>query len=174
MRHKDDAVAIRVVTTLPAVPPVRKQKSIAFSMLSPKIKIFGDPVKKIPQNLQMWDFFCIFVQYIAHHERTMREVKNKLYIMKRYLSILLAAIALLGLNRQQARANDYMEHTENYTVYASGIDKIHFSIPVWVHGAWYERSYLTLPGSQFSYVYKDDHVVIIRNKQKYDVTGIKL
>ena len=94
--------------------------------------------------------------------------------MKRYLSILLAAIALLGLNRQQARANDYMEHTENYTVYASGIDKIHFSIPVWVHGAWYERSYLALPGSQFSYVYKDDHVVIIRNKQKYDVTGIKL
>ena len=36
-------IAIWVVTTLPAVPPVRKQKSIAFSMLSPKIKIFGDP-----------------------------------------------------------------------------------------------------------------------------------
>ena len=28
-------IAIWVVTTLPAVPPVRKQKSIAFSMLSP-------------------------------------------------------------------------------------------------------------------------------------------
>ena len=28
-------VAIWVVTTLPAVPPVRKQKSIAFSMLLP-------------------------------------------------------------------------------------------------------------------------------------------
>ena len=32
---KATPVAIWVVTTLPAVPPVRKQKSIAFSMLSP-------------------------------------------------------------------------------------------------------------------------------------------
>lgn len=65
-------------------------------------------------------------------------------------------MAMLSLGRQQARANDYMEHTENYTVYASGIDKVHFSIPVWVHGAWYERSYSALPGSNFSYTYKDD------------------
>jgi len=75
--------------------------------------------------------------------------------MKRYLFILLAAVGLLSLGMQQARANDYMEHTENYTVYASGIDKVHFSIPVWVHGAWYERSYSALPGSHFSYIYKD-------------------
>ena len=39
-------IAIWVVTTLPAVPPVRKQKSIAFSMLSPKIKIFGGPMAR--------------------------------------------------------------------------------------------------------------------------------
>jgi hypothetical protein len=63
----------------------------------------------------------------------------------------------MTLSTQQARANDYMEHTENYTVYASGIDKIHFSIPVWVHGAWYEKSYSALPGSKFSYIYRDDH-----------------
>ena len=37
--------AIWVVTTLPAVPPVRKQKSIAFSMLSPTATCgyVGDP-----------------------------------------------------------------------------------------------------------------------------------
>ena len=34
-------IAIWVVTTLPAVPPVRKQKSIAFSMLSPPQAAFG-------------------------------------------------------------------------------------------------------------------------------------
>ena len=50
-------VAIWVVTTLPAVPPVRKQKSIAFSMLSPKIKIFGDPVKKVLHILANVGFF---------------------------------------------------------------------------------------------------------------------
>ena len=76
-------------------------------------------------------------------------------------------MAMLSLCRQQARANDYMEHTENYTVYASGIDKVHFSIPVWVHGAWYERSYSALPGSNFSYTYKDDqdneHEVTVLN-----------
>ena len=60
--------------------------------------------------------------------------------MKRYLLILLAVVAFLALGTRQARANDYMEYPENYQVYASGIDKIHFSIPVWVHGAWYERS----------------------------------
>jgi hypothetical protein len=52
-------------------------------------------------------------------------------------------------------------------VYASGIDKVHFSIPVWVHGAWYERSYSALPGSNFSYTYKDDqdneHEVTVLN-----------
>ena len=71
--------------------------------------------------------------------------------MKSYLVILLAVVAFLAWGTRQAQANDYMEHPENYQVYASGIDKIHFSIPVWVHGAWYERSYSALPGSHFTY-----------------------
>jgi len=37
------ADAIYVGATLPAAPSVRKQKSIAFSMLSPKIKIVWGP-----------------------------------------------------------------------------------------------------------------------------------
>ena len=76
--------------------------------------------------------------------------------MKRFLAFILAGLAMM-LVPSKALANDYMEHTENYTVYATGIDKIHFTIPVWVHGAWYEKSYSALPGSCFSYIYKDDH-----------------
>ena len=83
--------------------------------------------------------------------------------MKRFLLVVLATVAFLSLHPQQARANDYMEHTENYTVYASGIDKIHFSIPVWVHGAWYERSYSALPGSHFSYKVGTDAEVTVLN-----------
>ncbi len=82
--------------------------------------------------------------------------------MKRYLSIVLAVVACTVLTPRQAQANDYMEHPENYQVYASGIDKIHFSIPVWVHGAWYERSYSALPGSHFTYkVGTDDEVTVL-------------
>ena len=82
--------------------------------------------------------------------------------MKRYFSILLVAVAFLTIGPKQARANDYMEHPENYQVYASGIDKIHFSIPVWVHGAWYERSYSALPGSHFTYkVGTSDEVTVL-------------
>ena len=33
-----------------------------------------------------------------------------------------------------ARANDYLEKEKHYKVYASGIDKIHFKIPVWSYG----------------------------------------
>ena len=77
-----------------------------------------------------------------------------------YLSLL--ALCCLFMLPQRAQANDYMEHPENYQVYASGIDKIHFSIPVWVHGAWYERSYSALPGSHFTYkVGTDDEVTVL-------------
>lgn len=84
----------------------------------------------------------------------MNEITTNQYIMKRFLTIFLAVMAMV-LVPSRARANDYMEKTENYTVYATGVDKIHFSIPVWVHGAWYERSYSALPGSCFSYIYKE-------------------
>ena len=106
--------------------------------------------------------------------------------MKHYLSVLLAVVTLLVFTPQRARANDYMEHTENYTVYASGIDKIHFSIPVWVHGAWYERSYSALPGSHFAYkVGTDEEVTVLNwlahvvrdndkdNDKVYDINGVQ-
>jgi len=83
--------------------------------------------------------------------------------MKRYLSIVLAIVAVLAFTPQRARANDYMEHTENYTVYASGVDKIHFVIPMWVHGGWSERSYSALPGSHFSYKVGSDPEVKVLN-----------
>ena len=83
--------------------------------------------------------------------------------MKRYLSIVLAIVAVLAFTPQRARANDYMEHTENYTVYASGVDKIHFVIPMWVHGGWSERSYSSLPGSHFSYKVGSDPEVKVLN-----------
>ena len=74
----------------------------------------------------------------------------------------LFAMMVILLVPQPVRANDYMEHPENYQVYASGIDKIHFSIPVWVHGAWYERSYSALPGSHFTYkVGTGDEVTVL-------------
>ena len=72
-------------------------------------------------------------------------------------------VLVLLLSAMGAQANDYMEHTENYTVYASGIDKIHFSIPVWVHGAWYERSYSALPGSHFTYKEGSNDEVTVLN-----------
>ena len=83
--------------------------------------------------------------------------------MKRYLSVLLAVVAWAVLTPQRAHANDYMEHTENYTVYASGVDKIHFVIPMWVHGGWSERSYSALPGSHFSYKVGSDPEVKVLN-----------
>ena len=85
-------------------------------------------------------------------------------------------IALLCILAQGVWANDYMEHPENYQVYASGIDKIHFSIPVWVHGAWYERSYSALPGSHFTYkVGTDDEVTVLNWEGRLiDVSKLQL
>ena len=68
-----------------------------------------------------------------------------------FLSALIVLIGLLQLAPQKVQANDYMEHQENYSVYASGTDRIHFSIPVWVHGSWYENDYMSLAGSWFGY-----------------------
>ena len=90
--------------------------------------------------------------------------QNIILYMKRFFFFALLCILARGV-----WANDYMEHPENYQVYASGIDKIHFSIPVWVHGDWYERSYSALPGSHFTYKVGTGDEVTVLNWLAHDV-----
>ena len=67
----------------------------------------------------------------------------------------------------------YLEKQYNYSIYTTGPEKIHFKIPVWAYGT--INDYLAMPYSHVSYkVLEDNHVVIIRNNERYDVTGKKL
>lgn len=106
----------------------------------------------------------------------------------RLLPILCALAALLWLTPQSVKANDYLEQQYNYSIYTTGPEKIHFKIPVWAYGT--INDYLALPYSHVSYKFpgkgeveilrwvaharSDNNVVIIRNNERYDVTGKKL
>lgn len=53
--------------------------------------------------------------------------------MKRYFY--LAFFGLLALTTS-VRANDYLEHSEHYTVMNMGNGVYRFYIPIWVYGSW--------------------------------------
>ena len=50
--------------------------------------------------------------------------------MKRKSLLLIAALCVLLAVPQKARANDFLEKSKHYSAYASGVDKIHFKIPL--------------------------------------------
>ncbi len=51
---------------------------------------------------------------------------------------LLMVLCALWLVPQRVQANDYLEKDDHYKIYATGINKIHFEIPVWAYGKSYD------------------------------------
>ena len=45
--------------------------------------------------------------------------------------MVIAALLTMAVN---VRANDYLEVQDNYSVYATGRDAIHFKVPIWAYG----------------------------------------
>lgn len=117
--------------------------------------------------------------------------------MKKLAYVLLLA-AVVVLSPQQVQANDYLEVQRHYQVYSNGRNSIHFKIPVWAYGRvndyhlnstfttirWQVKGQSVEPfmyvggpayGENRPYkIIENNHVVIIRNGEKYDVTGKKL
>ena len=109
----------------------------------------------------MCDLFCIFV--VGMFDAALFEKSVIIQNMKnKYLFAILCTLGLLAANPAM-QANDYMEHQENYSVYASGTDRIHFSIPVWVHGSWYENDYMSLARSWFGYKVAGENEIPVAN-----------
>ena len=66
------------------------------------------------------------------------------------------------------QANDYLEKEKHYNVYASGVNKVHFVIPVWAYGASYD--YYAYDESYVSYTVNGGSETVIANYKtdKYD------
>lgn len=69
-------------------------------------------------------------------------MRNKLFLL-----ILLLGSLFIGVNR--AQANDYLEKEKHYRIYAAGVNKVHFVIPVWAYGKGYD--YYAYDDSYVSY-----------------------
>ena len=79
--------------------------------------------------------------------------------MKRKSLLLIAALCVLLAVPQKARANDFLEKSDHYSAYASGVNKIHFKIPLFSESeAGYSYFVSSIEGKWDSYIY-------------YDVTG---
>ena len=76
--------------------------------------------------------------------------------MKRKSLLLIAALCVLLAVPQKARANDFLEKSKHYSAYASGVDKIHFKIPLFSESeAGYSYFVSTKEGWWNSYIYYD-------------------
>ncbi|MBQ7530169.1 MAG: hypothetical protein IJT12_00495, partial [Paludibacteraceae bacterium] len=47
-------------------------------------------------------------------------------------------LALFIFQSSPLKANDYLEQEKHYQIYANGVNKVHFSIPVWAYGKSYD------------------------------------
>lgn len=63
-------------------------------------------------------------------------MSNKFFTNKTMWLVLLIVCCCLFSNKVQA--NDYLEKEDHYKIYATGINKIHFEIPVWAYGKSYD------------------------------------
>ena len=63
-------------------------------------------------------------------------MSNKFFTNKTMWLVLLIVCCCLFSNKVQA--NDYLEKDDHYKIYATGINKIHFVIPVWAYGKSYD------------------------------------
>ena len=61
---------------------------------------------------------------------------NKFFTNKTMWLVLLIVCCCFFSNKVQA--NDYLEKDDHYKIYATGINKIHFVIPVWAYGKSYD------------------------------------
>ena len=73
--------------------------------------------------------------------------------MKKRIIWALSALLMLAVVPQKAHAtygNDYLEKDYHYYMYATGMDKVHFVIPVLSHYSMW-TSYMAIPESYITY-----------------------
>ncbi len=87
-----------------------------------------------------------------------------------HLSLLIFVFSLvfISLLPQNVSANDYLEKEKHYDIYASGVDKVHFKIPVWAYGKSYD--YYAYEDSYISYTIEggSETVIAYYKTDKYD------
>ena len=83
-------------------------------------------------------------------------MKTILPTVSRMATIAIIAILTMFLVPNKARANDYLEQKKHYSIYASGMNKVHFVIPVWAYGASYDYYAYDEDGKCSYIAYKKD------------------
>ena len=83
-------------------------------------------------------------------------MKTILPTVSRVATIAIIAILTMFLIPNKARANDYLEQKKHYSIYASGMNKVHFVIPVWAYGASYDYYAYDEDGKCSYIAYKKD------------------
>ena len=83
-------------------------------------------------------------------------MKRLLRRISRLVAITMLAFCSLFLIPNDARANDYLEQKKHYSIYASGMNKVHFVIPVWAYGASYDYYAYDEDGKCSYIAYKKD------------------
>ena len=80
----------------------------------------------------------------------------------------LMLLALFILQSSPLKANDYLEQEKHYQIYANGVNKVHFVIPVWAYGKGYD--YYAYDESYVSYTVNGGSETVIANYKtdKYD------
>lgn len=104
--------------------------------------------------------------------------------MKQIRFLLMMSLMLLSA-QAYAYNNDFLEEQEHYTVMDRGGGVIHFKIPVFSRSTHNYMLHTTSDKTKTPVILKptdnrpykiieNDHVIIIRNNERYDVTGKKL
>lgn len=83
-------------------------------------------------------------------------MKTILPTVSRLAAIAILALCSMFLVPKNARANDYLEQKKHYSIYASGMNKVHFVIPVWAYGASYDYYAYDEDGKCSYIAYKKD------------------
>ena len=88
-------------------------------------------------------------------------MRNKIYLF-------FFALVAMMLVPDKAQANDYLEQEKHYQIYANGVNKVHFVIPVWAYGKGYD--YYAYDESYVSYTVNGGSETVIANYKtdKYD------
>ena len=101
-------------------------------------------------------------------------MKHDSYTAFRLLTAALPAIITLAFllpQKAQASGNDYLEKESHYMAYATGVDKVHFKIPMWSKGGFWEHHYMLKPTSKVTYTSKETGEVTIANIVSYSWKG---